>query len=118
MIIMQKRQSGNIDVVAAGKVKTDARYFDASGKHKTTFYLNVEKGNDICCHAWGKTLAYLASCFEKGDIVFVAGVWKKDEYRTQKEGKDCFFVECQYINPQQEAVFAEDQEETEGGQDE
>lgn len=35
--------------------------------------------------------------FQKGTRLFVAGTWQKDEYRTERNGKDTYFIKAELV---------------------
>ena len=80
------------------------RTFD-NGKVKTVFSLRYnqtkndagEKISDyIDIESWGN-LARYAACVEKGDDIFVAGEYAKDNYRSEKKGEDIYVVKASII---------------------
>ena len=80
------------------------RTFD-NGKVKTVFSLRYnqtkndagEKISDyIDIESWGN-LARYAACVEKGDDIFVAGEYARDNYRSEKKGEDIYVVKASII---------------------
>ena len=80
------------------------RTFD-NGKVKTVFSLRYnqtkndagEKISDyIDIESWGNRARY-AACVEKGDDIFVAGEYARDNYRSEKKGEDIYVVKASII---------------------
>jgi single-stranded DNA-binding protein len=96
------------------------RTFD-NGKVKTVFSLRYnqtkndagEKISDyIDIESWGN-LARYAACVEKGDDIFVAGEYAKDNYRSEKKGEDIYVVKASIILAQPVADEMPETEEDE-----
>lgn len=96
------------------------RTFD-NGKVKTVFSLRYnqtkndagEKISDyIDIESWGN-LARYAACVEKGDDIFVAGEYAKDNYRSEKKGEDIYVVKASIILAQPVADEMPEAEEDE-----
>lgn len=109
MIITYETQRKEISCVAWGRVNSEPFSCIVGQKQlpKTSFFLNIraaKKGEErfsldsarVVC--WRK-VAELASHMEKGDMVFVAGMLREDEYWTKKNGETTFYIDGDIVIP-------------------
>lgn len=96
MIILGKTKSGKIVCVGTGKVTSEPRFAETkTGKSVCSFFVNsdvIGKGQSreyesYKVNAWDEK-AHYARNFEKGDTIYVEGECSKDDYTSQKNGKD------------------------------
>lgn len=96
MIILGKTKSGKIVCIGTGKITSEPRFSETkTGKNVCSFYVNsdvIGKGQNrefesYKINAWDEK-AHYAKQFEKGDTVYVEGECTKDDYTSQKNGKD------------------------------
>ena len=96
MIAHSKTKSGKLLSHGTAKITSDPQYRETStGKQVTSFYVlsdavgfgKNKEYESYKINAWGE-LAVFARNFEKGDVIHVDGECKRDEYASNKNGKD------------------------------
>ena len=96
MIILGKTKSGKIVCVGTGKITSEPRFTETkTGKTVCSFYVCsdvIGKGQNkeyesYNVSAWDEK-AHYAKLFEKGETIYVEGECSKDDYASQKNGKD------------------------------
>jgi hypothetical protein len=100
MITISKTRDGKFVARGTCKVNSDPQYkeFD-SGKTLTSFFGNADatgKGKDkkydsYKINAWEEWSDY-ANMLQKGDLIYVEGECKKDDYYSQKNNTDEFMI--------------------------
>ena len=106
MIHYAKNEEGKYNVVLTGRVTKDAQYSETPQKKtpKVSFSVAYGDGKFMNCVALGRgPLTKLCSCLEKGDMVFLTGVWSSREY-TKKDGEKANWqeVNVEYLSVQSE----------------
>lgn len=105
MIAHSKTKSGKVLSHGTAKVTSDPQYRDTStGKQVTSFYVlsdtvgfgKNKEYESYKINAWGE-LAVFARNFEKGDVIHVDGECKRDEYASNKNGKDEYEITAQEL---------------------
>lgn len=96
MIILGKTKSGKIVCVGTGKITSEPRFTETkTGKTVCSFFICsdvIGKGQNkeyesYKVSAWDDK-AHYAKLFDKGETIYVEGECTKDDYATQKNGKD------------------------------
>lgn len=108
MITLSKTRLGKYLASGVGLITTDPQY-KTVGKNETpvcTFLLQSDSKKDgskktydnfsVC--VWGDDSAY-ASQLEKGDEIYIVGECKRDEYWSNRNGKDEFTINAEMIIP-------------------
>lgn len=94
-----------------GYVPFDAKFYEfASGKCKAGFTLTYGNSKDanghktpvnVYCEAWGKLAKEYCAGIEKGDNVIVAGYMVKDDWSSEKKGKEVYKLNVSFVSVQQ-----------------
>lgn len=108
MITVSKTRLGKYVAMGVGLITTDPTYRTVGdkGTKLCSFTLLSDKlksggvttFDSYSVQVWGDDAAY-ASQFEKNDEIFVIGECKKDEYWSNKNGKDEFRIVAEMIVP-------------------
>ena len=105
MIFLSETRNGKIIAGGTGKITSAPQFrtFD-SGNTLTFFFINsdtIGKGKEkqyesYKVNAWGEWSDY-ANALEKGDIIYLEGECKKDEYLSKKSGEEEYTINVQIL---------------------
>lgn len=88
LIHYSKTEDGKYNVALVGRVTKDAEYSETPQKKtpKVSFSVAYGEKKFMNCVALGRgSLVKLCACLEKGDSVFLAGIWSAREF-TKRDG--------------------------------
>lgn len=89
LIHHSKTEDGKYNIALIGRLTKDAQYSETAQKKipKVSFSVVYGEKKYMNCVALGRgSLVKLCACLEKGDSVFLAGVWSTREF-TKKDGQ-------------------------------
>lgn len=115
MITLSKTRFGKYVAMGVGRITSDPQYRTV-GKNNSkvcSFMLQsdaqktgtTKSFDSFSVNVWGDDAAY-ASQFEKNDEIFIVGECKKDEYWSNRNGKEEFSINAEMIIPKNVGLIA------------